>query len=171
MTFTTIYDDLFRAASDTYMPQGWDWRREKAQCIQESQLRPNAVSSAGAMGIAQFMPETWVKDVIRGMKLPAEASAYDPKFAIPANAWYMRKMWNGWTNPQREPLDRWRLALASYNAGAGNIEEAQKAANGAIPYSDIIAHLHAVTGAENSAQTIEYVRRIEGYYQLLQNAA
>jgi soluble lytic murein transglycosylase-like protein len=166
MQIPSIYDDLFVAASNTYMPQNWDWRREKAQCYQESKLVPNAVSGVGAQGIAQFMPDTW-KEARTGLRLPIDASPFDPKFAIPANAWYMRRMWNGWTNPAREPLDRWRLALASYNAGFGNIEAAQKEAGGQLPYSDIIAHLHKITGAANSEQTITYVRMIEGYYDQL----
>lgn len=170
MKYTNIYDDLFIAAANTYMPQGWDWLRDKAQCIQESKLQPNAVSSAGAEGIAQFMPRTWKIDVIPGMKLPADASAFDPKYAIPANAWYMRRMWNGWTNPARDPIDRWKLALASYNAGFGNIEHAQRLAQGAIDYASIIQRLPEVTGDDDAPETIGYVEHILRYYAELRAA-
>jgi soluble lytic murein transglycosylase-like protein len=169
MHYTTIYDDLFIAASNTYMPLGWDWRKDKAQCIQESRLEPNAVSSAGAEGIAQFMPATW-RDAKKRMPMPADASAFDPKYAIPANAWYMRSLWNEWTNPARDPLDRWKLALASYNCGFGNVEHAQRLAGGAIDYASIIQRLPEVTGDDDAPETIGYVEHILRYYDQLKAA-
>lgn len=169
MLIPDIYDVLFQKASNTYMPPGWDYRRQKAQCYQESLLKPNAHSSVGADGIAQFMPETWA-DAVKSMPLPAGASPFDVNYAIQANAWYMRRLWGGWTNPARGPEDRWKLALASYNAGFGNLEHAQKLAGGAIEYDAIIEHLHDVTGNENAAQTIGYVLNIQRYYTQLLGA-
>lgn len=163
MQYTDVYDGMFIAASDTYMPAGWDWRKNKAQCIQESLLQPNAVSRSGAEGIAQFMPGTW-GDAKKRMPMPADASPFDPRFAIPAQAWYMRSLWNQWTNPARDALDRWKLALASYNAGFGNIEHAQRVASGAIDYASIVRVLPEVTGEDNAAQTTGYVEHILRYY-------
>ena len=52
------YDFQIYKAARTYLPNT-DWRLYKAQLIQESALKPNATSHAGAKGLAQFMPGTW----------------------------------------------------------------------------------------------------------------
>ena len=58
-----------------------------AQLQQESDWNPNAASSAGAQGIAQFMPETWATYGER-RELP------DPEDAIPAYGRYMAALRN-----------------------------------------------------------------------------
>ena len=155
------YDQLIKNASDDYLP-GIDWRLLKAQLMAESGLNPNAKSPVGAQGIAQFMPGTW-DQIAKEMNLPDHANPYQPERAIPAAAYYMRKLWDTWTT-EREQTDRYFLALASYNAGLGNILKAQKKADMATEYKPIAAHLHQVTGEDNSNETISYVRRIYGFY-------
>jgi soluble lytic murein transglycosylase-like protein len=163
--YTDRYDELIKMSADRHMPPNFnDWRRNKAQLIQESGLDPDAESEAGAQGIAQFMPLTWENDVIPGMRLVHDASPFQTQYAIPANAWYDHKLWLEWTNPQRTLLDRWHLTLASYNAGFGNLLEAQKLAHGALGYEDIVAQLHHVTGEANAKQTRDYITRIERIY-------
>lgn len=76
------------------------------QINRESQFDPNARSAAGALGIAQFMPAT--------------ASAFgidpmDPLAALDAAAAYMDRL--------HRMFGSWRLALAAYNAGEGNVRE------------------------------------------------
>lgn len=73
---------------------------------QESRFRANEVSSAGARGIAQFMPQTAVEV---GLKDP-----FDPFQAIPASAKFLRKLFDQFGNLG--------LAAAAYNAGGGRIE-------------------------------------------------
>lgn len=165
-SYTKEFDAIIRAAVQQYMPDGWDWQRNKAQLIQESLLHPNAVSPAGAEGIAQFMPATWGEAKAK-MPLPGHATPFMPEYAIPASAWYDRQMWNEWTNPRRTLEDRWHLALACYNAGAGHLLEAQKLANGALDYASIIDKLYLVTGIANANQTRGYITHIEQYYDEL----
>ena len=74
---------------------------------QESRFRANEVSSAGARGIAQFMPQTAVEV---GLKDP-----FDPMQAIPASAKFLRKLFDQFGNLG--------LAAAAYNAGGGRIEK------------------------------------------------
>jgi Transglycosylase SLT domain len=74
---------------------------------QESRFRANEVSSAGARGIAQFMPQTAVEV---GLKDP-----FDPMQAIPASAKFLRKLFDRFGNLG--------LAAAAYNAGGGRIEK------------------------------------------------
>jgi soluble lytic murein transglycosylase-like protein len=77
-----------------------------AQLLAESNFNPSAVSSAGAQGIAQFMPGT---AAAYGLRDP-----FDPDQAIDAQARLMKDL-----------LDQFggkpALALAAYNAGPGAV--------------------------------------------------
>jgi len=162
------YDDAIRIASKLYLDP-WPWQRLKAQLYQESLLEPDAQSAAGAQGIAEFMPDTF-REAIAGMDLPANASPFDPDFEIPAAAWYMRKLRRMWTAPRRD-VELWRLALASYNAGFGNLLEAQRLSGGVNSFTGIMSYLPAVTGHDNALQTQTYVDRIEKYFAQLTGGA
>lgn len=78
----------------------------------ESRFLPDVVtgarkSSAGAMGIAQFMPAT-AKEV-----LGSEAAALDPSKAIPGAARLLASLY--------KTTGTWAKALAAYNWGIGNV--------------------------------------------------
>ena len=141
-SFPDRYDREIRKAVKNWLP-GLDWVLLKAQYYQESRLDPEAVSPVGAAGIAQIMPGTW-EDVSRAMKWGA-ISPHDVKFAVEAGAFYMRRMRRGWSSPRPEQ-DRHDLALASYNAGFGNLLQAQKHCGMPNKYPDISACLPDVTG-------------------------
>jgi soluble lytic murein transglycosylase-like protein len=154
------YDPLIKQAIADHLNYT-DWRLLKAQLMAESALNPNAVSSAGAKGIAQFMPLTW-QEITEQMGMP-DADITDPSAAIPACAFYMGKLIAQWSAP-RPIIDRYALALASYNAGAGNLLKAQKAAGMVNDYKSIINRLPDITGKDNARETSGYVRKIYGYY-------
>ena len=155
---TRDYDERIRLAAEEYLA-GWDWRIYRAVLMAESALNPDARSPAGARGIAQFMPRTWLETMDR-MNLVGDPE--DPTLAIPAGAYYLHRQWRIWTAP-RPVIDRQSLAMASYNAGAGNIIKAQRVAGGPNGYAEIIAALPQVTH-EHARETISYVRRIWHYY-------
>jgi hypothetical protein len=77
-----------------------------AQLMAESNFNPYAGSSAGAQGIAQFMPST---AAAYGLKDP-----FDPDEAIDAQAHLMSDLIHQFGSPQ--------LALAAYNAGPAPVE-------------------------------------------------
>lgn len=162
-----IYDEAIKLAVNSYLPD-WDWRRVKAQLWQESRFDADAVSPVGARGIAQFMPPTWA-DVCSRMALPDGASPFEPKYAIPACAWYMDTLRRQWT-AKRSDVELWRLTLATYNTGMGNMLKAQRVSGGANDFTAIMAYLPAVTGAAGALETRTYVSRIEGYYAQLRAA-
>jgi hypothetical protein len=74
---------------------------------QESGFNPSEVSSAGAQGVAQFMPkvaEEW------GLKNP-----FDPHAALMASARFLRSLY--------EQFGNWGLAAAAYNGGSGRVQK------------------------------------------------
>ena len=95
-----------------------------AQIAQESNWNPNAVSSAGAEGISQFLPGTWVN-----WAQPPTASPFDPTAAIPAQGRYdcaIAAQMQTWQNAGLLPklLTLTQLMLAGYNAGPSAVKAA-----------------------------------------------
>ena len=83
---------------------------------QESTFRPAAISSAGALGIAQLMPETAAH---RRLDNP-----FDPAQAIPASARLLRDHYRKYGNLG--------LAAAAYNAGPRRVDD-WRAKKGPLP--------------------------------------
>lgn len=102
-------------------------------------------------------------------KYPELENFWLPETSIRAAALYMTQMNNFWSSP-RSDMDRYMLALASYNAGAGHLVKAQKLCNMGVRYTEIIECLPSVTGY-HSEETIGYVQNIIGkwYVHLLFN--
>ena len=73
----------------------------------ESLFDPNVVSSKGAQGIAQFMPETAIK---RGLTDP-----FDPIAAVGASAAYLAEL--------KKSFGNMGLAAAAYNAGEKRVSD------------------------------------------------
>ena len=97
-----------------------------AQLYAESNFNPHAVSSAGAQGIAQFMPGT-----ARAYGL---ADPFDPAQAIDAQARMMRDLLRQFGSVP--------LALAAYNAGPGAVQRY----GGIPPYPETQAYVAKILG-------------------------
>ncbi|MEM0963447.1 MAG: transglycosylase SLT domain-containing protein, partial [Bacteroidota bacterium] len=110
------YDDYLKQYAPTI---GWDWRLLGSQMYQESRFEPNARSWAGAMGLLQIMPGT-AGDL--GLSNP-----YDPEANIEAATRYLKWLEdNYWAERIDDPDERIKFILASYNAGAGHVMDAQR---------------------------------------------
>ena len=81
----------------------------------ESKFLRKAVSSAGAMGLMQIMPQTYEEDICRKIGLPEDADLLDPETNIQSGVWYFTH-WYAYYGTSEE-------ALAAYNAGAGNVNQ------------------------------------------------
>jgi hypothetical protein len=103
---------------------------------QESRFDPEAVSSAGAMGIAQFMPQTAAR---RGL-----ADPFEPLQALRESASYLREL----RATFRGSLG---LAAAAYNAGPSRVE-AWLAGRASLP-GETRAFVLLVTGHSVEAWT------------------
>jgi Transglycosylase SLT domain/D-alanyl-D-alanine carboxypeptidase len=105
-----------------------------AQLMAESNFNPNAVSSAGAQGIAQFMPATAASYDLR--------DPFDPIASIAAQARMMSGLLRQFGSVQ--------LALAAYNAGPGAVA----ACNCVPPYPETqayVARILALLGGAGGA--------------------
>lgn len=106
---TSIYDEYFALAAAAYqVPEAL----LKAMGKAESGFDPNAVSSAGAMGIMQLMPATAAN---LGVTDP-----FDPKQNIMGGAKYLAELLRTFGAYS----DGVRLAVAAYNAGPGAVKRA-----------------------------------------------
>lgn len=87
-----------------------------AQIQQESNFRPDAVSSAGALGIAQFMPKTgtWLAGVYTAL---GPSDPLNPQWALRAHATYTKYLWDH--SDADTACDHGAKMLASYNSGEG----------------------------------------------------
>jgi hypothetical protein len=94
----------------------------------ESGFDPNAVSRAGALGIAQFMPAT---AQAMGLNDP-----FDPLQAVSASARYLGLL--------RRQFGNVGLAAAAYNAGPGRVQ--LWLAGHAILPAETVAYVRSVTG-------------------------
>jgi soluble lytic murein transglycosylase-like protein len=77
----------------------------------ESAGRIGAVSSAGAMGLMQLMPETWARQRAR---FGLGSDPFDPRDNIMAGTSYLREMYDSYGASG---------FLAAYNAGPGRFED------------------------------------------------
>lgn len=153
------YDISFRKHTSIYLPRDFDWKLLKAQCFQESAFREDAVSPVGAKGLCQFMPATWDEQT-RTAGITGHPFNYDLNIQMAAQ--YMSRLISGWSSP-RPRKDQFSLALASYNAGFGNILNSQKECNNATLYNEIMVCLPCITG-RHSRETNQYVFRIWAFY-------
>ncbi len=100
-----IYID--EAARRFSIPAAWI----RAVMRAESAGDVRAISSAGAMGLMQIMPDTWAELRVRHR---LGRDPYDPRDSILAGAAYLREMYDRYGSPG---------FLAAYNAGPGRYEE------------------------------------------------
>lgn len=99
-----------------------------AQLFQESGFKAHVVSSAGAQGIAQFLPGTW-KQWGRDENGDGQASPFDPQDAVPAAARFDCALAKDLAGIPGDPA---AIMLAGYNAGPGAV----KFWNGVPPYAE-----------------------------------
>jgi len=105
-------EDLFdHVISEASQSHGISFSLLKALIKTESDFNPRAVSSAGARGLMQLMPEN-----IKTLKIK---NPFDPRENIMGGTRYLKQLINRFNG-------KLPLALAAYNAGPGVVEKYQR---------------------------------------------
>lgn len=108
--------DIHRAAKANGIPA----RFLRNQMMAESGGNPNAVSNKGAMGLMQFMPDTW--------KEYGHGNPFNPRNSINAAARYDAVLYRKFHNLKD--------TAAAYNEGPGNFQKVGIASPGVQAYAD-----------------------------------
>ena len=129
-----------------------------AQGYQESQLRQDARSAVGAVGIMQLMPATGAELGVGDIHVAAAN--------IHGGAKYMdRLMTKYYPDAKFSETDRTLFAFASYNAGPGRISQMRKlATQRGLDPDKWFNNVELVTAEKVGMETATYVRNIFKYY-------
>lgn len=111
------YDEIIRRESKK---QGWDWRLIASVIFCESQFVSDTSSHKGAVGLMQLMPET-----ARRMGVKDKT---DPEQNIRGGIKLMTQLNNYFKDEIPDMNERLKFILASYNAGLGHVQDAQRLA-------------------------------------------
>jgi len=173
------WDDLIKEYSAVIK---WDWRLLASLMYQESRFIPDVVSSAGAYGLMQIMPETG-----KNFGIDIKSS---PVNNIRAGIKYINWLHEIFDKRIPDPQERMKFILASYNAGPGHVLDAMKLAekHGQDPlkwndnvavwiqkksdpryYRDEVVRNGYFTGKESVAFVTEVLGRYEHYKNIVGN--
>ena len=167
------YDPMVRKYAEQHQ---FDWRLVAAQIYQESHFDPTRKSWVGALGLFQIMPAT-----ARGLGINDPT---DPEQSIRGGLKYMQQLSDHYKDVA-DPIERYRFALAAYNAGFGHVDDARHLSRGdkkdparwreVAPYllklADRKYAQRARFGFCRGSEPVDYVRHIDerytGYAQLV----
>ena len=162
-----MYEPLFKQAIVQFWhdtPHTWELLSKLAAA--ESSYRSDVVSYAGAIGLLQLMPRTYAE--IRRQSINIGEDPKNPRDNIIAGSYYLRRMHRIWNDERRTEDDRLRIALASFNAGVGNLLKAQKRAVAkgkiGVSFDELATELPLVTGS-HAAGTVQYSNKIVRNYR------
>ncbi len=108
--FPRPYPELVRkSAAEAGIAPAWVYSVMR----KESAFKPDAVSSAGAVGLLQMLPSTAAMTAkAAGQPAPGAEGLKDPALNVPLGALHLREVLD-------KSDGRWQMALAAYNAGFG----------------------------------------------------
>ncbi|ABG60041.1 transglycosylase SLT domain-containing protein [Cytophaga hutchinsonii] len=118
LSVISLYDDIIKKHAKEI---GWDWRMVASLIHQESHFKPNLKSWEGACGLMQVMPRT---ALIYGRV--SDKDIFKPQANIIAGTKYIRWIENNYfLDSAITKSNKEKFILASYNAGAGHVEDAR----------------------------------------------
>jgi membrane-bound lytic murein transglycosylase MltF len=146
---------LFKKYGDKYE---MDYLLLMAQGYQESNLRQEARSPVGAIGVMQVMPETG-----KSMKT-GDITEIEPN--IHAGVKFIRAMMNEYyANEPMDQLNKGLFSFAAYNAGPGRIRGLRKlAAQRSLNPNVWFNNVELMAAEKIGRETVTYVSNIYKYY-------
>ena len=120
------YQQIVRGHARNY---GIDPALLAAVIYQESKFDAGARSKSGAVGLMQLRPDT-----AKGIATRTGGSAFrvsdltDPEINVRYGCWYLRHLYRKYGD--------WKLVLAAYNAGQGNVDRWLGEERGEIPFAE-----------------------------------
>ncbi|WP_158581914.1 lytic transglycosylase domain-containing protein [Sphingomonas edaphi] len=143
----------YKAAFPTHaysVPSGRAWSLVHGITRQESSFDKRAVSHAGARGMMQLMPGTAREQAGKmGYGYDYARLTSDPNYNVMLGSAYFQRLVNAWDG-------NYPLAVASYNAGAGNVRKWVRAYGDPRRNVDIISWIEKIPFME----TRGYVQRV-----------
>ena len=148
---STFYN---RAAFPTHranVPSGRVWSLVHGITRQESSFDRAAVSHAGARGMMQLMPPTAREQAGKmGLSYDTGRLTSDPGYNVMLGSAYFQRLVDQWDG-------NYPLAVASYNAGAGNVRKWVRAyGDPRAPGGDIVSWIESIPFSETKG----YVQRV-----------
>ncbi|MFO7614203.1 MAG: transporter substrate-binding domain-containing protein [Bacteroidales bacterium] len=173
----SAYDEILRSMARKYH---LDWRLVASLIYQESQFNPNARSWKGAFGLMQMMPAT---AAIFGIDTNSTATEQ-----LEAGIRYIKALDRELPAEIKDPNERMKFILASYNVGIAHVYDARRLAekNGQDPnvwsgnvdyyilnksnpayYRDSVVRYGYARGEETYNFVIEILDRFEHYKNVI----
>lgn len=176
--YASPYDHLYKQHTSESV---WDWRLLAAQGYTESRFDSTARSWAGATGVMQIMPKTARDFGLQKSELTIPSRSIETAVKI------LDKYDQIMATVVRDPIERQKFVMASYNAGPGhvldairlakkygydeqkwddNVEKAMLMKMNRKYYRDPVVRY----GYSRGRETVDYVDRIWKYYdEVVQN--
>jgi soluble lytic murein transglycosylase len=144
--FRAAYPTISSGISEEYL-----WSISHGITRQESSFDRTAVSGAGARGMMQLMPGTAQEQSGKlGMGYDFGRLTSDPSYNVMLGSSYFRRLLNQWGG-------NYVLAVASYNAGAGNVRKwVNRNGDPRAPGADVVSWIEDIPFSE----TRGYVQRV-----------
>jgi soluble lytic murein transglycosylase len=144
------YDQIVRGHARNYRLEP---QLLAAVIYQESKFDAGARSGSGAVGLMQLRPDT-----AKGIAVRTGGSAFrvadltNPEINVRYGCWYLRHLYRKY--------GEWRLVLAAYNAGQGNVDRWRDERRDDIPFAET---RHYVDRVEELRSTYRHAWRAELY--------
>ena len=127
------------------------------QMRQESSCRPGVTAWDNGRGIAQFMDGT-TRQIVALFPELGPADPYNPKWSVRAMVRY-----DGWIYRRvkgKDQCHRWAAVLKGYNAGAGYVQQAQKASPDPLTWFGVTEFIPTRQSAANFEYSRTYPRKV-----------
>jgi membrane-bound lytic murein transglycosylase MltF len=138
----------------------FDWLMLAAQAFQESGLRQDRRSPAGAVGVMQMLPSTAAGDPINIPNIESIESN------IHAGVKYLHWIHDTYfKDEEMDPSNQVRFTFAAYNAGPTRVQQLRREASKSGLNPNIWFNQVEIVAAKRiGRETVQYVRNIHKYY-------